>query len=158
MRFCLRVSERKSEKGCYPNRRFCFAVVDLDKAEAYPLNFVCTLPMQLSVNRKAENAFVNTFGDTSYELAQILLHKALKREQDPVVKDEIERRLKRLEPKPVVEKRCMRCRKIFQAKPKYRYKQKYLNQHRKGLFLGVQLTVQNCGGSTVSAGMWPATG
>ena len=125
MKFCLRVSERKAERGYPLIRRFNFAVIDLDKAEAYPLNFICKLPMQLSADNKTNNAFAKTFGNTSCELAQILLQKALKREQDPEVKDEIERRLKRLEPKPAVEKRCMRCGKIFQAKPKRRVKQKY---------------------------------
>ena len=125
MRLCLQVSERDGGKGYSSDRRFSFAVIDLDKAETYPLNFVCMLPMQLSPDRKTENAFLKVFGDKRVEVAKKLLLEALGRESDSEVKGEIERRLTLLEPKPDFGKRCMMCGIIFQAKPTHRYKQKY---------------------------------
>jgi hypothetical protein len=125
MRLCLQVSERDGGKGYSSVRRFSFAVIDLDKAEVYPLNFVCILPMQLSSDRKTESAFLKVFGDKRVEVAQKLLLEALGRESDSEVKGEIERRLKLFEPKPDVEKRCLMCGAIFQAKPKHGFKQKY---------------------------------
>jgi hypothetical protein len=125
MRLQLQVFEREGGNGYSSGRRFSFAIIDLEKAEVYPLNFVCMLPMQLSADGKAESAFVKVFGDKSCEVAQKVLFEALERERDAEVKGEIERRLKLLEPKPDVEKRCMMCGKIFQAKPKKEFKQKY---------------------------------
>ena len=61
MRLCLQVSERDGGKGYSSVRRFSFAVIDLDKAEVYPLNFVCMLPMKLSADGKAESVFVKVF-------------------------------------------------------------------------------------------------
>ena len=125
MRLCLQVSERDGGKGYSSVRRFSFAVIDLDKAEAYPLNFVCMLPMQLSSDRKTESAFLKVFGDKRVEVAQKLLLEALELERDSEVKGEIERRLTLLEPEPDVEKKCLACGKLFQAQPKKRFKQKY---------------------------------
>ena len=125
MRLCLQVSERDGGKGYSSVRRFSFAVIDLDKAETYPLNFVCMLPMKLSADVETESAFVKVFGDKRVEVAQKLLLEALGRENDHEVKAEIERRLKLLEPKPDVEKRCLVCGKLFQAQPRKRFKQKY---------------------------------
>jgi hypothetical protein len=92
MRLCLQIFERDGGKGYSSVRRFSFAVIDLDKAEVYPLNFVCMLPMQLSSDRKTESAFVKVFGDKRVEVAQKLLLEALGRENDHEVKAEIERR------------------------------------------------------------------
>ena len=79
--------------------RYRFAVVDLDKAKKYPLNFVCILPSQLNHEGKGLSVFVKVFGDKSIEVAQKLLLDALEHERDAEVKGEIERRLKLLEPK-----------------------------------------------------------
>ena len=125
MRLCLQVSERDGGKGYSSVRRFSFAVIDLDKAEVYPLNFVCMLPSQLNPEGKGPNVFVKVFGDKSSAVAQKLLLETLEKENNAEVKDEIERRLKLLEPKPDFGKRCMICGIIFQAKPTHRYKQKY---------------------------------
>jgi len=125
LKLCLQISEREGGKGYSSGRCFSFAVVDLDKAETYPLNFVCMLPMKLSADGKAESAFVRVFRDRSCEVAKQLLLDALGPEHDAEVKGEIERRLKLLEPKSDVEKRCMMCGEIFQAKPKHGFKQKY---------------------------------
>ena len=125
LRLCLRITRQKSRKGNTPNKRFRFAVLDLDKAEAYPMNYVCILPITLNADTKAESIFVKTFGEKSYELSLRLLQKALKQQSSYEVKREIERRIKLLEPKPEVEKRCMICGNLFQAKPKHGFKQKY---------------------------------
>ncbi len=125
MRLYLRITKQKFRKRNTPYRRFRFAVLDLDKAEAYPRNYVCILPIKLIAGAKTETIFVKTFGEKSHELAQKLLQEALKQESSYAVKREIERRLKLLEPKPKVEKWCMLCGKLFQAKPKHGFKQKY---------------------------------
>jgi len=125
MRLCLQVSEREGGKGYSSGRWFSFAVIDLDKAEEYPLNFVCMLPMQLSSDRKTESAFLKVFGDKRVKVAKKLLLEALGRESDSEVKGEIERRLTLLEPEPNIEKRCVVCGKLFQAQPRKGFKQKY---------------------------------
>lgn len=125
LRLCLRITKQKCRKRDSPNGRFRFAVLDLDKAEAYPMNYVCVLPITPNVAAKTESIFVKTFGEISYELAQNLLRKSLKQESSYEVKREIERRIKLLEPKPELEKWCMKCGKLFQAKPTHGFKQKY---------------------------------
>ena len=125
MRFGLRISERKGEKSS-SNKRFNFAVIDLDKADTYPMNFICKLPKPLRLHGSNGNAFVKKFGRTGYELAKVLLQKALEQEEAPEIRAEIERRLKMLDPNPAVEKRCIRCKAIFQMKQKsYNCKHKY---------------------------------
>ena len=125
MKLQLQISERGGRKDYFSDRRFSFAVVDLDKAEVYPLNFVCMLPMNLSAGCETESAFLKVYGDKRVEVAKKLLFEALEQEQDSKVKGEIERRLKLLEPKTDVEKRCLACGKLFQAQPAKRFKQKY---------------------------------
>ena len=125
LRFYLRISKQKYRKRNTPIRRFRFAVLDLDKAETYPMNYVCMLPITLDADAKNGSIFVKTFGEKSYEVAKTLLQEALKQESSYEVKREIERRIKLLEPKPEVEKRCMICGNLFQAKPKHGFKQKY---------------------------------
>ena len=125
LRLCLRITKQKYRIGNTPNRRFRFAVLDLDKAEAYPMTYVCTLPIKLNADARTKSLFVKTFGEKSHELAQKLLQEALKQEESAEVKREIERRIKLLEPKPDVEKSCMLCGNLFQAKPKHGFKQKY---------------------------------
>jgi len=125
MKLCLQISERDGGKGYSSGRRFSFAVIDLDKAEEYPLNFVCMLPMKLSADVETESVFVKVFGDKRVEVAKKLLLETLGRERDSEVKAEIERRLELLEPKPDVEKRCLVCGKLFQAQHRKGFKQKY---------------------------------
>ncbi len=125
MRLCLRISERKSDKDCFPSRHFNFAVLDLDKANSYPLNFICMLPIKPSATPKDKSVFTKTFGETGYKLAKKLLQKALKLEKDPEVMVAIQRRLRLLEPKPVVEKKCIGCGRPVQTTPKQASKRKY---------------------------------
>lgn len=95
-----------------------FAVVDSDKSQSYPSNFVCMLPMKIGEG----SAFVKYFGDKSLEQAQLLLNESLKREADCEVKVELERRLKLLEPKQNSTIACSYCGKLFQPKGTRRYK------------------------------------
>ena len=81
-------------------RRFRFAVVDLDQAKKYPMNFVCMLPMRIDADGKSQSVFLQIFGDKSVEQAKALLTGALETESDSEVKAEIERRLKLLEANP----------------------------------------------------------
>ena len=125
LRLCLRIAKQKFRKRDTSNGSFRFAVLDLDKAETYPLNYVCTLPKKLDADARNESVFMKTFGEKGYKLARNLLRKSLTQESSSEVKREIERRLKLLEPKPKLEKRCMICGKLFQAKPKHGFRQKY---------------------------------
>ena len=104
-------------------RHIRFAVVDLDRSEKYPANYICLLPMDPKANGKANNNFSRLFENGSLELAKQLLTKALKTERDSDVKTEIERRLSLLEPKPTVQVKCRICGNSFEPK-KSRFKQK----------------------------------
>lgn len=125
MNLQLQVSDWVGGRGHVPERFFKFAVIDFDKADLYPLNFVCMLPMKINLDSKTECKFREIFGDRSVIVARTLLHEALKRETNAEVKTEIERRVKLLKQKPKAEKRCLSCGKIFEAKSRYRFKQKY---------------------------------
>mgnify|MGYP001030022520 CR=1 FL=1 len=106
-----------------------FAIVDLDKSQEYPSNFVCMLPQRISENSKQNSAFARTFGNHSSELAKRLLTEALETEADSEIKAEIEKRLRRLEPKPVQIK-CRVCGKLFEPKILGRFKQKTCQECR----------------------------
>jgi hypothetical protein len=82
MRFVLHHS-RLDGAGDYSVRGgFRFAVVDLDKAKSYPLNFVCMLPAKINPNVKSNSVFLQVFGDKSMEQAKALLTEALATEED----------------------------------------------------------------------------
>jgi hypothetical protein len=98
-----------------------FAVVDLDKSKEYPSNFVCMLPKQFSGKNKQSNVFARVFGNDSLGLAMRLLNEALETEDDSEIKGEIEKRLKLLEPTPIVQVKCRVCGNFFSPT---RYKQK----------------------------------
>jgi len=115
-------------------RRFRFAVVDLDKARGYPLNFVCMLPTKINVDVKAESVFLQVFGDKSVEQARALLTGALETEEDSDVKAEISRRLSLLEPKPISQIKCSACGNLFQPKRVKRFKQKFCQECMKKKF------------------------
>lgn len=125
MNFRLRI-EPKGYSEDVPNRRlFSFAVVDLDKSKSYPQNFVCMLPMRLGAKEKAPNAFQKIFGEKSPEQAKALLTKALKSEDDPEIKAEIERRLTLLEPKKPLLVKCSGCGKPFTPRWVRRFHRKF---------------------------------
>ena len=100
-----------------------FAVIDLEKSENYPANYVCMLPLQPSINGKGHNIFSELFGKDSLELAKRLLNEALKTEHDSEIKANIEERLKLLEPKSPVQVKCCVCGNFFEPKRK-RFKEK----------------------------------
>ena len=105
-------------------QRFRFAVVNLDRAKEYPLNFVCILPMRLNSKVEKRTEFEKLFGNESLEEAKKLLTDALKSQEDKDLRREIERRLSLLEPNPMSEKTCANCGKTFQVKQKRWFKQK----------------------------------
>ncbi len=103
-------------------QRLRFAVVNLEKNKTYPMNFVCLLPLRVNSNFKT--SFEQRFGAESVEVAKHLLSDALKSAEDEVVRAEIERRLKLLEPDQSRQRTCAICGGIFQAR-KGGVKQKY---------------------------------
>jgi hypothetical protein len=136
LRFRLRISRRDDSRDYSVGKRFGFAVVDLDRGKDYPLNFVCMLPLRIGSVGKEPSIFVRVFGDKSLEVARKLLVDALEAEDDSDVKGDIERRLKLLEPKPVCEKACVSCGKLFQAEPGKGFKQKFCPECFKKKFAG----------------------
>jgi hypothetical protein len=143
--FCWRIGlsfrlyvSRHDVVSDYPGgRRFRFAVVDLDRAKDYPVNFVCVLPMRVESSGEAHNIFMKVFGAESLTVAKRLLVDALEREQDFDVRGEIERRLKLLEPKSTGEAVCVSCGKLFQKKGNW-FKQKFCQECLKKRFAGKQ--------------------
>jgi hypothetical protein len=93
---------REDVADCSVGKRFRFAVVDLDRAKDFPLNFVCMLPLRVSLDERKACIFSGVFGDRSLEMAKKLLVDALKVEADSDVKAEIGRRLKLLEPDSLI--------------------------------------------------------
>ena len=124
----LQIFKQDYVDGYSLGRRFRFAIVDLDKSENYPSNFVCMLPMQISVKGKSHSVFLQVFGDKSLEMARALLTGALETEDDFEVKAEIERRLKLLEPKPASQIECGACGKLFQPRRVRRFKRNFCSE------------------------------
>lgn len=117
-------ASKKEDARDYSQRGYIrFAVIDLDKSENYPANYVCMLPFQPSINGKGHNIFSKLFGKDSLELAKRLLNEALKTEHDSEIKAKIEERLKLLEPKPPVQVKCRVCGNFFEPKRR-RFKEK----------------------------------
>jgi hypothetical protein len=102
-------AEDSKELGRY----YRFAVIDTEKSQEYPSNFVCLLPSIINNDEKTQNVFSKIFGDKSQEHAELLLTKALKNESESFVKDEIKRRLALIAPEKYFQKRCLDCGKFF---------------------------------------------
>ena len=83
--------------GTIENRKtkVLFVVVDSAICKAYPLNFVCMLPLPHGLC-SGHSAFRKLFGEDSMPLAKKLLSKALAKESDSEIKTEIGKRLKLL--------------------------------------------------------------
>jgi hypothetical protein len=92
------------------------AVVDLDLSDIFPANFVCTLPKRLMVTSQNQSEFQKKFGEKSYQILINLLEKALETTDDPNFKEELEVRLKLINPKSKNLVICSICRKNFVAK------------------------------------------
>jgi hypothetical protein len=124
MKLELKVTKRYVNRASGSLEEVVFAVVDLDKAGSYPLNFVCLLPKYLESEFKASNKFLKIYGRESSQIALELLTNALKSESDLIVKSEIEKRLKALQPKPIPKAKCVSCGCIFEPKKVGRFLQR----------------------------------
>jgi len=102
MNLRLYVSKRDDMRDHSQSHYIRFAVVDLDRSQNYPSNFVCMLPQQIGGKCNPSSVFAKAFGNNGLELTKRLLTMALKAEGDSEIKAEIEKRLKLLEPKPAV--------------------------------------------------------
>ncbi len=101
-------------------KRYRFVIIDLEKKGDYPSNFVCNLPVRISSKGKL-SAFVNFFGEESHALAKRLLTGTLRKEQNPEIREEIERRLSLLEPQPQ-QRKCSGCGKVLHPRMSRRYR------------------------------------
>jgi hypothetical protein len=93
-----------------PKTEILFVVVDSDKSKAYPLNFVCVLPLSQGLC-SGHSAYSKLFGQDSIPLAKKLLSKAFAKESDLEIKTEIGKRLKLLNPKTAVKTKWMNMQK-----------------------------------------------
>jgi hypothetical protein len=114
MKLELLVSKNSMNRASGFRVEIVFAVIDLDKAQSYPMNFVCLLPKNLQTERNPNRIFLKIFGEESNKVAVELLTNALISEGDVGVRDEIEKRLKALHPKPTT--KCPICGCIFEPK------------------------------------------
>jgi hypothetical protein len=78
----LSVSKRFVPRTSGYAEEVLFAVLDLDKAEEYPSNFVCLLPKKLENGCKTNSNFLDIFGNESSQIAIKLLTNALRSEND----------------------------------------------------------------------------
>jgi predicted Zn-ribbon and HTH transcriptional regulator len=90
-----------------------FSVVDLDKSEKFPNNFVCLLPKNIDPKLKQKHKFVELFGQESPKLAHSLLTKALSNEKDLEIREAIRKRLKKLKIEAVPQVICRLCGQLF---------------------------------------------
>ena len=125
MNFRLRIEPKAFSNDDSGTRLFSFAVVDLDKSKNYPQNFLCMLPMHIGTKAKTASIFQQLFGDKSIEQAKALLAGALESEDDSMVKAEIERRLKLLEPQSGLAVKCSVCGKIFNSGWTRKFRKKF---------------------------------
>jgi hypothetical protein len=124
MNIGLQVFELNGKEDNPFQRNFRFAVVDFSKSESYPSNFVCMLPLKLGAG-KTDSVFLKLFGNKSLEQAKFLLNAALKAENDSVIKAEIERRLKLLDPVQTSQIKCSSCGKVFHPQRIRRYRKNF---------------------------------
>jgi len=101
-----------------------FVVVNMDEPRLYPLNFICVLPEQMSPGAQPNSNFSKIFGEKSVPLARSLLANALERENDVEIKAAIGKRLKMLEPRPILRVKCCYCGNLFEPKKFRRYYQR----------------------------------
>ena len=124
MTFELRIFIGEHSRGHHAWNHWRFAVVDLNKSNSYPENFVSMLPMRIDSDGKLPSAFTKFFGNKSLKIARGLLTKSLKKKHGSEIKAEIERRLNLLEPNPVIHIKCRVCKKFFQTQKEKAHKQK----------------------------------
>jgi hypothetical protein len=103
----LMVSEKHIETFSGFNVQYSFAVLDMDKASSYPLNYVCMLPKELKRVSSSQSKFLEIYGEKSNQVALELLSKTIKHETNLKVRVELETRLKALQVKPPA--KCPSC-------------------------------------------------
>ena len=138
MKLGLYIHRFDNAKDYSAGKRFRFAVVDLDKSNSYPSNFICMLPTNMSDKGKSKSIFLQVFGDKSLEQARALLTGALKTEEEAEVKAEVEKRLKTLEPEPVSQINCSGCGKLFQPRRIRRFKKNFCEECFKRIYAARQ--------------------
>ena len=124
MKLGLSVSKKSMSRATGVTEELVFAVVDLDKAAKYPLNFVCLLPKKLAKEGKPSSKFLEIYGKESSQIAIKLLTNLLRKENDDAAKKEIEKRLAALQPKPSIKAKCARCGCVFEPKKFGRFLQR----------------------------------
>ncbi|MGD0329319.1 MAG: hypothetical protein ABSB40_02600 [Nitrososphaeria archaeon] len=129
----LQIFKMKEASGTSLAQRYRCAVVDLDRPEKYPSNFVCMLPAQIGSDK--DSAFVKLFGDKSIELASQLLTDALETETDVETKAEIGRRLKIIKSPGVNQVECSVCGKLFKPTRRRGFRQKICPECRKRIYV-----------------------
>jgi hypothetical protein len=87
------------KKGNQPLDRVQLVVVDLDKSQRYPLNFVCVLPQYFRILEKRSSKFAKLFGVKSLSVAKKLLVEASDSEDDPEIRQVICKRIKGIDVK-----------------------------------------------------------
>ena len=94
MNLKLRITKQYSSDSYIKPKHIRMSIIDLDKSQNYPVNFVCNLPKTIKVNERQPSNFSKSFGDDKMEVARNLLNDALKTEDDPDIVADIEARLK----------------------------------------------------------------
>ncbi len=129
----LKIFKMKGASGTSLAQRYRCAVVDLDRPEKYPSNFVCMLPAQIGSDKNS--VFVKLFGDKSIELASQLLTDALETEIDVETKAEIGRRLKIIKSPNTNKVECSVCRKLFKPLRRRGFRQKLCPECKNKIFI-----------------------
>jgi uncharacterized OB-fold protein len=129
MKLTLSISERNVNTVSGPKKQIVFAVVDLDRSENYPQNFVCLLPKRLDKGNKPQSKFLEIFGEKGSQIAVELLKNALSSEHDFEVRREIEERLSIFEPNEVTA-RCVACGCVFEPVRRRRFIQRLCQKCR----------------------------
>jgi len=96
MNLILRITKQYTSDSYIKPKHIRMSILDLDKSPNYPVNFVCNLPKSIKANERTPSNFSKTFGEKKIDVAKTLLNDALKTEDDPEIKAEIEARLKML--------------------------------------------------------------
>ncbi len=103
------------------SEKLVFSVVDLDKANNFPENFVCIFPKTFGKGNKPATKFEEILGENSVQIAMDLLTKTLREVDDSEVKEELEKRIKALQRR--TSSICVVCSQDFEPKKFGRYVQ-----------------------------------
>jgi hypothetical protein len=135
MNIKLQIFKMREASGTSLAQRYRCAVVDLDRPEKYPSNFVCMLPAQIGSDGNKHSAFVKLFGDKSIELASQLLTDALETETDVETKAEIGRRLKIIKSLNGNKVECSVCKKLFKPTRRRGFREKLCPECKKRIYV-----------------------